>query len=307
MRALTPSILLHTCAYKNGDFTDLIVTCGPLKFEVHKLVVCSISDFFKDSLGTAVDEETGKKCIALPEDDPEMVRRLISYMYLRDYDPNGGLDIVKFNDIKQFESTTVLASTHHQQVSKCSCLAPSPKNLKQPLRAYTPVPLLLGDTKVIPRFNDTAEVANPLTIHTTMYALGDKYGVQGLCDLAKEKFESCLDLHVHSEDFTTAIQLAYSTTPDSNRGLRDVIVEAFRRYFNLRLAEMPGVEAKLDSLDKLSMLLIKSWPVKTELAERDSMGFSSSPAGAPVAGPKPSLSSTTSDPCVSFEDAHVST
>jgi len=84
---------------------------------------------------------------------------------------------------------------------------------------------------VVEKADDAIEVANPLTIHAKMYALGDKYQVEGLCDLAKRKFETCLSEHAHSEDFIEAVQIAYSTTPDSNRGLRDAVISAFRTEF----------------------------------------------------------------------------
>jgi hypothetical protein len=125
-------------------------------------------------------------------------------------------------------------------------------------------PSLPSDYKPVEKAPNTVEVENPLTIHATMYALGDKYQVDGLSQLAREKFESCLHHHAHSEDFITAVQLAYSSTPDTNRGLRDVVLSAFRTQFNIDITKMPGAEAKLDTIDELSFLLIKAWPVKTE-------------------------------------------
>jgi hypothetical protein len=121
-----------------------------------------------------------------------------------------------------------------------------------------------GPKTCVEKAANTVEIANPLTIHATMYALGDKYQVAGLCALAKMKFEACLSEHVQSEDFITAVQIAYSSTPDTNRGLRDAVVNAFRTEFKTDIKQMPGAEAKLDCIDELSFLLIKSWPAKIE-------------------------------------------
>ncbi|KAH7091558.1 hypothetical protein FB567DRAFT_436379, partial [Paraphoma chrysanthemicola] len=262
-------------AYKKGEFTDLTITCGTLIFNVHRLVVCTSCDFFKRSLKFAVGKEAEELHIDLPEDDPEMIRRLISYLYLGDYDPTGGstIDVLKFLSLYQHESSTDTAATHHSRYRKetsafqtqdnCACLSPNSKNLTQPMEEVQTA-TAPSDYKVVAKPDNMVEVENPLTIHAAMYALGDKYQVDGLCNTAKEKFRSCLHHHAHSEDFIAATQAVYSTTPDSNRGLRDVVVSAFRSQFRVDVTQIPGAEEKLDTIDELSFALIKSWPTKTE-------------------------------------------
>ncbi|KAF2822990.1 hypothetical protein CC86DRAFT_74538 [Ophiobolus disseminans] len=282
-------------SYKNGDFTDLTITCGPLTFNVHILVVCSSSDFFRKSV-MFPGKESEKKCIDLPEDDPEMIRRLVSFLYLGDYDPSVEMDMSSFDSIKQHQSTTVATPTYHPRKGasggsvfaplQCACLSPTMNNIVQPMAKVN------VDSKryiAVVKDPNTMQVLNPLTIHASMYALGDKYHVEGLSQLAKTKFESCIQDHAHSEDFITAVQTVYSTTPDSNRRLRDVVVTAFRTEFKTDIKQIPGAEAKLDCIDELSFLLIKSWPTKVEspnLAQTNSgiaggfSGFGCAPVGA---------------------------
>jgi hypothetical protein len=237
--------------------------------------VCTACDFFKRSLKFAVGKEAEELHINLPEDDPEMIRRLIAYLYLGDYDPTSGssTDVLKFSSLYQHESSTDSATTHHSRYRKetsafqtqdnCACLSPNSKNVTQPM-AEVQTASAPSDFKVVAKPDNMIEVVNPLTIHVAMYALGDKYQVEGLCNTAKEKFRSCLHHHAHSEDFIAATQAIYSTTPDSNRGLRDVVVSAFRSQFRVDITQIPGVEEKLDTIDELSFALIKSWPTKTE-------------------------------------------
>ncbi|KAH3953670.1 hypothetical protein HBI25_106540 [Parastagonospora nodorum] len=268
--ACPPTILK---AYKNGEFTDLTIICGSLAFKVHAVVVCTACDFFLKSLKFAAGKEAESKCINLPEDDPEMIRRLIAYLYLGDYDPNSGMSLAQFGAIAQHESTSATNPTHHYRrgafgvsvTDPCACLAPNAKNTEQPVAKETDSQ---QDYKVYEKTANAVEVANPLTIHASMYALGDKYQVEGLSSLAKEKFECCLHHHAQTEDFIAAVQIAYSTTPDSNRGLRNSVMEAFRTHFQTDIASIPGAEAKLDSIDELSFLLIKSWPQKIEAPNR---------------------------------------
>jgi hypothetical protein len=270
--------LTNACArsYKDGAFTDLTITCGPLTFPVHVVVVCSSCDFFRKSLSFAAGREAEERRIDLPEDDPEMIRRLIAYLYLGDYDPCDGLSISRYASLRQHESAIPLPENHHPRYRNgtfgsvtfasdhCACLAPNPRDISQPVSCNSASQTLPSDYKLVEKAANTVEVANPLTIHATMYALGDKYQVDGLCQLAKEKFESCLHHHAHTEDFVSAVQLAYSSTPDTNRGLRDVVLNAFRTQFKVDVKGIPGAEEKLDSIDELSFALIKSWPVKTE-------------------------------------------
>ncbi|KAL5114352.1 hypothetical protein ACEQ8H_007742 [Pleosporales sp. CAS-2024a] len=257
-------------SYKNGDFSDLTITCGALKFNVHAVVVCSACKFFQKSVKFAVGKEAQEKCIDLPEDDPEMIRRLVTYLYLGDYDPNNGNELGVFDSIPRHESMTATNPTYHYRRGAfgvlmtgepCACLSPNTKLIDQPAAKYTDSQ---KDYKVYEKARNAVQVRNPLTIHASMYALGDKYQVDGLSEVAKQKFESCLHHHAHSEDFISAVQLAYSTTPHSNRGLRDSVMSAFREHFRTDIASIAGAEAKLDTIDELSFLLLKSWPCKTE-------------------------------------------
>ncbi|OAL01024.1 hypothetical protein IQ06DRAFT_136109 [Phaeosphaeriaceae sp. SRC1lsM3a] len=269
LQACPPAIVQ---SYKDNNFTDLTITCGSLTFQVHIVVVCSSCEFFKKSVKFPGGKESSEKHIDLPEDDPEMIRRLITYLYLGDYDPSNSWDPHKFKDIDQQGSTTTTSSTYHPRLKAfgtsatdpCACLAPNLRNIVQlPKTIGSNASSLPTCTKAV----DEVQVANPLTIHATMYALGDKYHVQGLCELAKEKFESCLQHHAHSEDFVSAVQIVYSSTPDSNRNLRDSVLGAFRTQFQTDITQIPGAEAKLDSIDELSFHLIKSWPTKIEEAK----------------------------------------
>lgn len=298
-------------AYKNGDFTDFTITCGPLVFKVHQLVVCPTCDFFGKSVKFAVGKEAEERRLDLPEDDPEMIRRLISYLYLGDYDPCNENGILFLSSIKQIESITAVAQAYHSRYRKssgfggfagsdqCSCLAPNTKNATQPIHDAKPQDKP-EDYSVVEKAQSVIEVVNPLTIHATMYALADKYQVDGLGRLAKEKFESCLHHHANSDDFVNAVQIAYSSTPDSNRGLRDAVVKAFLKHFKIDLKDIPGIETKLESIDELSFLLIKSWPAKTEppkpaesVARHPSGGLFGGGSSASAFGRSPQPSTTT--------------
>ncbi|KAI4947256.1 hypothetical protein J4E91_006606 [Alternaria rosae] len=264
---------LTDVAYKNGDFTDLVISCGNSTFDVHSVVVGSACEFFAKNIKFG-GKEADERRIDLPDDDPEMIRRLIAYLYLGDYDPTDDVGIAAFEQLKQYEPNTAAAPAHHprrgvfgssQPHDQCACLALNLKNIEQ-------AALKVEQQKKASQYvshrkpDNSIEITSPLTIHAGMYALADKYQVKGLGRLAKIKFRDSLDHHVDSEDFIAAVQLTYSNTPESNRGLRDEIVQAFRMYFKVDITELPGLESKLDTIDELSFLLLKSWPRKMESA-----------------------------------------
>jgi hypothetical protein len=101
-----------------------------LTFQVHIVVISSSFDLSRKIVSFAVGKEAEERHINLPEDDPEMIRRLISYLNVGDYDPSDELRIPRFYDIFQHESTTSPAATHHSRHQKieprgflCACLS----------------------------------------------------------------------------------------------------------------------------------------------------------------------------------------
>jgi hypothetical protein len=67
-------------------------------------------------------------------------------------------------------------------------------------------------------------VASSLRLNARVYAIADKYGTGGLKSLAQHKFEVRLHEIDLETDVFAVINEVYSSTPDSDRGLRDFIV-----------------------------------------------------------------------------------
>jgi hypothetical protein len=64
-----------------------------------------------------------------------------------------------------------------------------------------------------------------------------RYGIAGLKVVARQKFSQELNLHLDSPDFPEACQEAYESTFHTDRGLRDVIIQAFRANPGLSLRQ----------------------------------------------------------------------
>lgn len=69
------------------------------------------------------------------------------------------------------------------------------------------------------------EGSQALFFHVMVYAIADKYGVDGLMNTALDKFSDTAEHHMTTYDFHSAIRLAWTTTPPQNKRLRINILE----------------------------------------------------------------------------------
>lgn len=80
----------------------------------------------------------------------------------------------------------------------------------------------------------TDDAPSHLVTHAKVYAIAEKYGITGLKSLARRKYASQLfdDNHwsLRTADFAESIIEAYESTVDTDRGLRDLVIQAFREH-----------------------------------------------------------------------------
>lgn len=71
----------------------------------------------------------------------------------------------------------------------------------------------------------------PLILNASMYALADRYDIEHLKTLAKEKFLDLVNRHPIDDTFTGAVFVVYNSTLPSDRGLRDCIGPKMRKHW----------------------------------------------------------------------------
>lgn len=86
-----------------------------------------------------------------------------------------------------------------------------------------------------------------MLFHVQTYAIGEIYGVIGIKNLAKRRFEKLAWASWECSTFPVAIQAIYNTTMESDRGLRDVAVEVATTHIG-KLLEMDGYRAMMDEV-----------------------------------------------------------
>ena len=66
--------------------------------------------------------------------------------------------------------------------------------------------------------------ASDMVLDAYMYAIADRYGLPKLQTEARRAFEARLPLHYTDPTFMEAVKVAYDSTPQTDRGLRDMIM-----------------------------------------------------------------------------------
>ncbi|KAF4946276.1 hypothetical protein FGADI_11302 [Fusarium gaditjirri] len=201
--------------YETGTYSDFVITCGNDTYHVHKAIVCPRSSFFTAACNLNFKEgQEGK--IDLPDDDPEAVREMVYYLYHLDLK---GHDFIP-EDGNFFEEE--LSATEYDD------------NFKRILEAhgYRFVGRRRVEDEVL-KLGALIGTPSNLCLFAKAYALGEKYGIPGLKEIALKKFELLTEGYPKTEDFRLAVEEVYTSTIDQGRGLRDVLVSTVEKNFRL--------------------------------------------------------------------------
>ena len=72
-------------------------------------------------------------------------------------------------------------------------------------------------------YDDSVSGDNKLDFNARMYAMADKYDIPFLKNLSKNMFKAQLDAPLNIPHFLDAFQIIYTSTLNSDRGLRDLL------------------------------------------------------------------------------------
>lgn len=109
----------------------------------------------------------------------------------------------------------------------------SPRQPRSPVNARQQTPPLECDSESDYDLYDedgVGEEESHLLLHTRVYALAEKYDIPSLKELSQRKFEMAMACFYDSSEFAEAIEEVYCSTVDTDRGLRDVVLQAFRSH-----------------------------------------------------------------------------
>lgn len=251
-----------------GKYSDLIVQCNTRQWAVHRAILCSRSAFFDGACsGQFREAETG--IIDLSEEDEEAVEHMIHYFYHLDYlsppgeepTPDVFRHRVQEAQRQRPQKLDLSGITDPLFAQAAACVPPapltpptevadpfararqdsafgidqSPRSPKAKTRSRSPqcqVASASGSDSESDFENDEEYDTDDshLLLHTKVYALAEKYDIPSLKNLAQRKFEMAMACFYDSPEFADAIEEVYCSTLDNDRGLRDVVLQAFRSH-----------------------------------------------------------------------------
>lgn len=243
----------------SGAYSDLTITCGSDTYKVHKVIVCGRSEFFARAVSFG-GQESQSNVIDLPEDEPNIVKKLVQYFYESDYQLSliGASPVSIKNDVlprcdndgvaysysfpHTCESLMMRACDESSICPHHTCGTHCDYDCRSFTCNYN------CQNQNIPPVSGTSK---QLLIHAKMYEIAEKYDVAGLKDLAIEKFSVACHYFWDDDQFAIAAQHVYSSTPDEDTGLRSLVDTTI--YKHLELVGKPKIKAIMAQSNGLAL------------------------------------------------------
>ena len=202
----------------SGDRSDFTIKCQEVVFKVHQVVIKADSDFcrvvcdspFKVDIGpeaqrehlTDMKQESEEACVSLEEDDPEIIARVLEYLYTEDYTEEKPPELPGLPSLPQERLDKIEAC--QDAMTRLQMASRMPGNAKDKA--------------------DAADyVATALETHAKLYGCADKLGLARLCKAASDRFKAVFPAAKHvflDAQVSSILGLVYDMTRSSDTDLR---------------------------------------------------------------------------------------
>ncbi|CBY02126.1 hypothetical protein LEMA_P009130.1 [Plenodomus lingam JN3] len=246
----------------DSEFSDFSIICGTDVYPVHKVILCARSSVFQKAIMFPGKESSEHK-IDLSEDEPELVKRMIQYFYEAEYSP--------LLPPPPNQTIHIQRAPHN-----CGAIGTGCRSIEKLRRVCDhhycgPVCDFTCHAYCCDKCMDIDPNPAYLLTYSKMYQMADMYGIHGLKPLSVEKFSrACYKFWDHSAFVDAAVHV-FESTPDHDRGLRDIVKRTISDHMGLlRKPEVEGFMGMFEGL-AFEILFEKSkmhgWPNKIILDE----------------------------------------
>ncbi|KAE8322566.1 BTB/POZ protein [Aspergillus sergii] len=213
-----------------GQFSDMEILCQGVTFKVHQAIVCTQSSYFHSAICDGFKEST-EKAINLQDDTPETVKRILSFLYLRDYSEEGH------------------SVQYQQPVSELA------------------IPNNESDSLIPENEPESTESAHQAAFNNIeVFIAADKYGIIPLKALAASKFSRWVNKNSSSPAFHKIIERVMTSVPPHESTLQEVIADVMSRHI-FEQTQDPEIVHILGSFGSLGSLIIAKL-ISNELVKR---------------------------------------
>ncbi|PVH95408.1 hypothetical protein DM02DRAFT_537435 [Periconia macrospinosa] len=261
--------------FESGKYSDLTITCGSKRYPVHRALLATRSSFFDGACRNPFREsETGIIDLTEddPEAVEHMVNYFYHLDYLTSK-PLSRRSSLRSNRSSRSSTVTsppppsarrqvprrrkfTLSMIEDPLLATMGSAVPTTVTTSDPLTPpaddqpdsdFFDGESKRPDSPMADQFTEDPFHAVPmepqvdteqkphLITHAKVYAIAEKYGVAGLKTLAQNKFAQQMELHLDSDELPEACQEAYESTVDTDRGLRNIVIQTFRSHPELSL------------------------------------------------------------------------
>ncbi|EZG02978.1 hypothetical protein H106_06508 [Trichophyton rubrum CBS 735.88] len=175
-----------------GSYSDMEIVCNGFTFKAHRAVVCTQSDFFNAAFNGGF-KEAKSRTVELPDDDSETIERVLSFLYLQEYDEKGHLMALDSQITVAPSSTDGSSARNDEEQSKTTDAG-------------------LNNAQV--------------------YVAADKFGIPLLQALAAEKFTRWAHSNWNSKEFLQDIEEIMIISPPHDRTLRNILADIISKNLN---------------------------------------------------------------------------
>lgn len=142
------------------------------------------------------EQEASEKIVDLPDDDSDTIHRLLSYLYVQDFDQDG--------NSPSYQGLNGTENTDHSTKEELA------SEIEIDETSETTVSSAVG-TDEVPYIN------------LRVYMAADKFGIDNLRDLARDRMEYWLKCNWDKESFPLVVREIFQTLPSHELQLPDIV------------------------------------------------------------------------------------
>lgn len=175
--------------------------------------------------------------INIDEDDEQAVQMMMEYFYHLDYVAPIPQDSALEQDVAPIPQDSALEQEEPSPGGFNDYMDQSSRDVPSRRKRRGKRPVQIEWDPVEPHTSATASRDSNLTLHARVYALGEFYGVAGLKSLALRRFEEEVGMFWDTESFVQAADIAFTSTPDGDKNLRQVVLGGLLEHRSLLTKE----------------------------------------------------------------------